>query len=181
MATWSPWNKEIGLRKHWKTIVMAVVVTVIGLSVVAAAYGATKSGSAKRSRTFAGACAQLLRNPQAAQDMQALRAEHQQEMQDWWTRYGADPTSAEAQAALKALRTEHWNDMKALFDKYGIKLPANAGPGSLGFGMMGAGGGCGGAGCGQGGVGCGSIGQGSATGTGYGMMGGGGMMGGWSY
>jgi hypothetical protein len=169
------------LRRHWKTIVMAVVVTVLGLSVVAAAYGATKAGSTKRARTFAGACAQLFKDPKAVEDMQALRAEHRQDMQAWWVKYGSDPTSADAQAALKALRTEHWNEMKALFERYGVKLPANAGPGSLGFGMMGGGAGCGGAGCGQNGVGCGGFGQNGGTGTGYGMMGGGGMMGGYTY
>ena len=175
------------MRKHWKTILIAAVVAVVGLSVVAAAYGATKSGSGKRARSFAGACTQLLKNPQAVKDMQALRAEHQKEMQDWSTKYGSDPTSADAQAALKALRAEHWNDMKALFEKYGVKLPANAGPGSLGgYGMMGSGG-CGGAGCGQAGVGCGGLGQGGTTGAGMmgggsGMMGGGtGMMGGYTY
>ena len=168
------------MRKHWKTMVLAVVVTVIGLSVVAAAYGATRSGNAKRAKTFAGACAQLFKNPQAAADMQALRLEHQQEMQSWWEKYGSDPTSADAVAALKALRTEHWNDMKALFEKYGVKLPAGAGPGSMGgFGMMG--GGCGGAGCGQGGAGCGGFGQNGNGGAGYGMMGGAGMMGGYTY
>jgi hypothetical protein len=165
-------TKESGVRKHWKTLAIAAVVAVLGLSVVAAAYGATKgSGSTKRTRTLAGACAQLFKNPQAVQDMQALRAEHQKEMQEWSTTYGNDPTSADAQAALKALRTEHWNDMKALFEKYGVKLPANAGPGNGGYGMMG-GGGCGGAGCGAGGVGCGGLGQSGSTGTGYGMMGG---------
>ncbi len=155
-------------------MVVAVVVAVLGLSVVAVAYGATKSGSGKRPRSFAAACAQLFKDPQAVKDMQALRGEHQKEMQDWWARYGSDPRSAEARAALKALRTEHWNDMKALFEKYGVKLPANAGPNSLGgFGMM-RGGGCGGAGCSAAGAGCGGSGQGSGTGAGYGgMMGGG--------
>ena len=161
------------MRRHWKTIVMVAVVAALGLSVVAAAYGATRSGNTKRARTFSGACAQLFKNPQAVTDMQALRAEHQQEMQAWWDKYGKDPSSAEAVAALKELRTEHWNDMKALFDKYGVKLPANAGPGSLGgYGMMGGGGGCGGGGCGQGGGGCGGFGQNGNTGAGYGMMGG---------
>ena len=169
------------MRKQWKTIVIVAVVAALGLSVVAAAYGATRSGNTKRARSFAGACQQLFKNPQAVEDMQALRAEHQQEMQAWWSKYGSDPTSAEAVAALKELRTEHWNDMKALFDKYGVKLPANAGPGIMGgFGMMGGGGGCGGGGCGQGGAGCGGFGQGGITGAGYGMMGGG-MMGGYTY
>ncbi len=56
---------ESGVRRHWKTMVITVVVAVLGLSVVAAAYGATKSGSSKKSRTFAAACAQLLKDPQA--------------------------------------------------------------------------------------------------------------------
>jgi hypothetical protein len=174
-------TKESGVRKHWKTLAIAAVVAVLGLSVVAAAYGATKgSGSTKRTRTLAGACAQLFKNPQAVQDMQALRAEHQKEMQQWWATYGNGPTGADAQAALKELRAEHWNDMKALFDKYGVKLPANARPGNAGYGMMGGGAGCGGAGCGAGGAGCGGFGQSGTTGTGYGMMGGG-MMGGTTY
>jgi hypothetical protein len=163
------------LRKRWKTIVIAVMVAAIGLSVVAAAYGATKTTRAGKGR---GACGTLMKNPQAVKDMQALRAEHQKEMQAWWDKYGSDPNSAEAQAALKALRTEHWNDMKALFRKYGVELPANAGPGTCGGGngMMGGGsGGCGGGGC---------AGGNDTTGTGYGngMMGGGsGMMGGYAY
>jgi hypothetical protein len=156
------------LRKRWKTIVIAVMVAAIGLSVVAAAYGATKTTRAGKGR---GACGTLMKNPQAVKDMQALRAEHQKEMQAWWDKYGSDPNSAEAQAALKALRTEHWNDMKALFRKYGVELPANAGPGTCGGGngMMGGGsGGCGGGGC---------AGGNDTTGTGYGN----GMMGGYAY
>ena len=166
------------MKRHWKTIVIAVVVATIGLSVVAAAYGATRSGKSTRTRALAGACAQLMSNPQAVQDMQLLRAEHQKDMQDWWTKYGSAPNSADAQTALKALRTEHWNDMKQLFQKYGIKVPAGAGPGSLGgFGMMGGAYG----GCGAGGGGCGGAGNGGAAGAGYGGMMGGGMMGGWTY
>ena len=66
------------MKKNWKAIVMVAVVAALGLSVVAAAYGATRSGNTKRARTFSGACAQLFKNPQAVTDMQALRAEHQQ-------------------------------------------------------------------------------------------------------
>ena len=159
------------MRNRWKTIVIAVMVAAIGLSVVAAAYGATKTSRAGKGRA---ACGALMKNPQAVKDMQVLRAEHQKEMQAWRDQYAGDPSGAEAQAALKALRTEHWNDMKALFEKYGVALPANAGPGVCGggAGMMGGGnggnGGCGGGGC--------------AGGNGTGMMGGGsGMMGGYTY
>jgi hypothetical protein len=166
-------RKESCVRKHWKTMVVAVVVAVLGLSVVAVAYGATKSGPGKKPRSFAAACAQLFKDPQAVADMQALRAEHQKEMQEWWAEYGGSPRSDDAVAALKALRVEHWTDMKALFGKYGVKLPANAGPNSLGgYGMMG-GGGCGGGGCGPAGAGCGGLGQGAGGGFG-------GMMGGWT-
>ena len=156
------------MRNRWKTIVIAVMVAAIGLSVVAAAYGATKTTRAGKGRA---ACGALMKNPQAVKDMQVLRAEHQKEMRAWRDKYAGDPSGAEAQAALKALRTEHWNDMKALFEKYGVALPANAGPGACGGGngMMGGGsGGCGGGGC--------------AGGNGNGMMGGGnGMMGGCTY
>ena len=92
-------------------------------------------------------------------------------MQNWSDKYGSDPSSAEAQAALQTLRQEHWNDMRDLFKKYGVTAPQGAGPAS---GQRS--GGCGGA--------CGGYGSGSGTqGTGYGMMGSGsGMMGGgWSY
>jgi len=157
------------LRNRWKTIVIAVTVAAIGLSLVAVAYGATKTTRAGKSR---GACATLMTNPQAVKDMQALRAEHQKDMQAWWDKYGSDPNSAAAQAAMQALRTEHWNDMKALFEKYGVAVPATAGPGTCGNGgngMMG-GGGCGGAGGGAGCAGPGSAG--ANNGGGNGMMGG---------
>ena len=50
--------------------------------------------------------------------MQALRVEHQKDMQAWIAQYGSDPTSAEAQAALQKLRQEHWNDMRGLFKQF---------------------------------------------------------------
>jgi hypothetical protein len=158
------------MKRHWRTIGIVTAVVVIALSVVAVAYGATRT-----TRRAAGnaACGALMSNPKAVKAMQGLRAEHRQEMQAWIDQYGADPSSAEAQAALKALREEHWNDMRDLFKKLGIEAPAGVGPG----GMMGGPGGCGAA-CGGAGSGAGAQG----TGYGSGMMGSsGGMMGGWSY
>jgi hypothetical protein len=156
------------VKRHWKTILLVGVVAAIALSAVAVASGATTKQAAKRGAR-GGACGVLMSNPQALKDMQALRAEHQQEMQGWSDKYGSDPASAEAQAALQALRQEHWNDMRDLFEKYGVTVPQGAGPGA-GRSSGGCGGACGG--------------NGSATGsqgTGYGMMGsGGGMMGGGS-
>jgi len=170
------------VRKHWKMIVIAAAVAILGLSVVAVASGAAKVKNPFRGRA---ACGQLMSNPKAVKAMQALRVEHRAEMQKWYDAYGDAPAGAEAQAALKALRTEHWNDMKALFKQFGITVPTGTGPGACGGqgGMMGGGGmmGNGGNGaCGAAGGGAGCAGPGSGTGnqgTGYG----GGMMGGASY
>jgi hypothetical protein len=161
------------VKKHWKMIVIAAAVAVVGLSVVAVASGAAKVKNPFRGRA---ACGQLMSNPKAVAAMQALRSEHRQEMQAWYDKYGADPTATDAQAALKTLRQEHWSDMKALFEKSGVEVPEGAGPGTCGGqgGMMGGGNGsCGGAG---GGAGCAGPGSGN-QGAGYG----GGMMGGASY
>ena len=175
------------MKQHWKMIVIAAVVAVLGLSVVAVAYGATKSQGSARGQA---ACGQLMSNPKAVAAMQALRDEHRQDMQTWYDKYGQTPDSKEAQAALKALRAEHWNEMKALFKQFGITVPKGTGPGACGTqggmmgggqgGMMGGGNGsCGGAG----GAGCAGPSAGTqGTGCGNGMMGGsGGMMGGASY
>ena len=170
------------MRKHWKMIVIAAAVAVVGLSVVAVASGAAKVKNPFRGRA---ACGQLMSNPKAAEAMRALRDEHRREMQAWYGKYGANPRSAEALAVLKALRTEHWNDMKALFEQFGIQVPKGTGPGACGGqgGMMGGAGmvGNGGNGpCGGAGGGAGCAGPGSGTGnqgTGYG----GGMMGATSY
>ena len=87
------------MRKRWKTVVTAAAVAVIALSVVAAAYGVTRATGTANGR---GACAALMSNPQAVKDMQALRIEHQKDMQAWWDTYGSAPNSAAAQAALVA-------------------------------------------------------------------------------
>lgn len=163
------------MKKNWKLIVIVAVVTVLGLSVVAVAFGA-----AKVKNPFSGraACGQLMSNPKAVAAMRALRDEHRQEMRAWHDKYGADMTSAAAKAALKTLRQEHWNDMKALFKEFGIKAPKGVGPAVRGGqgGMMG---GDGNGPCGRGaGPGCAGSGLGTGIqGPGYG----GGMMGGASY
>ena len=144
---------------------MVAVVAAVALSVVAVAYGATRTQTERRAAGN-GACGVLMNDPEALDAMQALRAEHQNERQAWYELYGSDPSSAGAQTALQELREEHWNDMRGLFEELGIEVPEGAGPG----GMMGRGGGCGG--------GCGGAGQGAGYG---GMMGsGGGMMGNWN-
>ncbi len=154
------------MRRHWKTILLVAVVAAIALSMVAVAYGATTKQTA-RSGAHGGACGAPMSNPQALKDVQALRVEHQQDMQAWSDQYGSDPSGAEAQAALQKLREEHRNEMRDLFKKYGVTASQGAGPGT---GQRG--GGCGGT--------CGGYGSTSdVQGTGYGVMGsGGGMMGG---
>ena len=124
------------MKRHWRTIALVTAVVVIALSVVAVAYGATRTTRRAAGNT---ACGALMSNPKAVKAMQSLRAEHRQEMQAWIDKYGADPSSAEAQAALKSIREEHRNDMRDLFKRLGIKVPAGVGPG----GMMRGSGGCG--------------------------------------
>jgi hypothetical protein len=155
------------VKKHWRTLAIAAAAAVIGLSVAAVASGAAPVKDPFRGRA---AWSQLMGNPRAVAETQALRAQHRKDMQAWYDKYAADPKSAEAQAALQALRRGHWNEMKALFEKLGIEVPAGAGPGIRGAGGGTVGGGlCGGAG------GCGRPASGSRVqGSGYG----GGMMGG---
>lgn len=158
------------MRGHWKTIIILAVVAAVALSVVAVAYGATRSTTRRAAGN--GACGALMSNPKALKAMRELRAEHQKDMQAWNQRYGSDPSSAEAQAALKELRAEHWSDMRDLFKEFGIKAPTSAGPGS---GMMrgsgGCGGACGGAGATVTGAQGAGYGGGMMGGSGYGMMG----------
>jgi len=60
----------------------------------------------------------LTDNPAAMQAWLQLRADHMQDMQTWYDTYKADPTSAQAQAALHDLWTKNWNDMKAFYQQY---------------------------------------------------------------
>jgi uncharacterized membrane protein YgcG len=167
-------------------IAVLVAVVAMGLSVVGVAWG---SSAARTHTRRAGACRTLMSNPQAVKEMRALRAEHQKDMQAWFSQYGSDPNSAAAKAALQQLRQSHWGDMKTLCDKYGVKVPSGSGSGSgsgVGAGACGGSGGMRGGGGSCGGGGSGGLGGGSGstrrTGFGQGMMGsGGGMMGGLSY
>jgi hypothetical protein len=163
------------VKRNWKTVAVVAAVAAIALTVVAVAYGATGAGKGSGRATSRGACGALMSNPKALNAMQALRAKHQAEMQAWNTRYGSDPMSAEAQAALQKLREEQWNDMRKLFGQYGSKAPVTGGPGGVMPGVER--GGCGGA-CGA----AGASGSGQGTGSGGGMMGSaGGMMGAATY
>ena len=75
---------------------MVAVVAAVALSVVAVAYGATRTQTERRAAGN-GACGVLMNDPVALDAMQALRAEHQKERQAWYELYGSDPSSAGAQ------------------------------------------------------------------------------------
>ena len=154
------------MRRHWKTIAVVAAVAAIALSVVAVAYGATRTTTTRRAAGN-GACGALMSNPKALKAMQELRAEHQADMQAWYDQYGSDPRAPRRRPRSSSCVEEHWNDMQQLFKKFGIKAPSRPGQGG---GMMGGAGGCGGA--------CGGAGAvrhgGQGTGYGGGMMGGGG-------
>ena len=111
------------MRRYWKTVALVAVVVAVALSVVAVAYGTTRS-TAKGRAGGNGACGTLMSNPEALKAMQALRADHQKDMRAWYDEYGSDPASVDAQAALQRLREEHRSDMRQLFDKLGVKAPA---------------------------------------------------------
>ena len=82
------------MRGRWKRVALVAAVAAVALSVVAVAYGATRTSSATGRATRSGACGALMSNPEALKAMQALRVEHQKEMQAWNAQYGSDPTSS---------------------------------------------------------------------------------------
>jgi hypothetical protein len=159
----------------------AVAVAVLAVAAIAAAFGGLDRGpsfgrmdggmmfaadGAGTRGEGSGGCggSGLMQDPQAREEMWALRGEHQDEMRAWWDEYGDDPQSDEAQEALGKLREEHRADMLKLFDKYGVTPPDDFGQGGRGGpatgGCDGSGsGGCGGTGSG----GCGGQGPGSGT------------------
>jgi hypothetical protein len=165
-------GRSVRVKRQWRTIAIVATVAAIALSVVAVAYGATRTS---RDQDGDNACEALAGNAKALDAMRDIRAEHVEEMQAWNDTYGSDPTTAEAQSALQKLRAEHWNDMNELFKRFGVEPSAGAGPGRALRGSGGCGGTCGGAGTGSR---CDA--QASDRGTGM-MSSGDGMMGGWSY
>jgi hypothetical protein len=127
-----------------KVLWTTVSAVVLALSVASVALAATKddSSASPAPQTRGAACGALLDDPAAADELQALCTEHRADMQAWFDAYGADRTSADAQAALAELRTEHRTDMQALLEKYGIDASRCTGGGMMGGGY-GAGNGCG--------------------------------------
>lgn len=163
--------------KMWERALViggAVAVAVVGVAAVATGFGAVDRGvpfggmgggmmvaadgdgwSDQGWRGCGGSS--LMQDPQAREEMWALREEHRDEMQAWWDKYGDDPQSSEAQEAFGKLREEHRADMLQLFEKYGVTPPDDFGEG--GRGGFGLGGGAGSGGCGgPGGAGSGGCG-----------------------
>jgi hypothetical protein len=134
--------------KRWT---LPLALGAIGLVALAAVFGVSRATAAtSMHRTATGAHSgsagrdRLMSDPAAVKAMQPLHAEHVKDMQAWQGRYGADPKSAGAQAALKTMRREHVREMRAAFRKLGIKVPAGACDTSMmdganGTGMMGGG------------------------------------------
>jgi hypothetical protein len=140
-----------------KVLWITVASVVLALSVASVAFAAVQddSSAAPAPQTRGAACGALLDDPAAADELQALRTEHRTDMQAWFDKYGADRSSAEAQAALTDLRAEHQSEMQALLEKYGIDASLCTGSGMMGGhggGMMSGGYGAGngvGNGCGM--------------------------------
>ncbi len=80
----------------------------------------------------------LKNNAQFRADFAKLREQMRADMQAWFKRYGSDPRSAAAVAAMKTLRTQQQTALKALFTKYGVTLNGHLmGPGMMGRGFGG--------------------------------------------
>jgi len=147
---------------------IGVAAVVVALSAATVAFAATQRSTAGSAPTHAATPTlgslrgAMMGGAVTVKDMRGLHAEHQADIQAWFDKYGADPSSAVARTALAKLRAEHWNDMRALLKNYGI----NAGTTGRGTMMGGSGAGYGGM---MGGAGYGSS---TGTGTGTGMMGG---------
>jgi hypothetical protein len=129
---------------------LPLVIGAVGLVALAATFGvarATAETSMHRASASAQGngtgCERLMSDPAAMKAMQPLHAKHVQDMQAWRERFGQDPTSTEAQAALKAMRKEHVGEMRSALKEAGIKVPAgivcdaSMVDGTNGAGMMG--------------------------------------------
>ena len=121
--------------KRWT---LPLVLGAVGLVALVAGFGASGATATSMYRAANGVqgggagCERLMNDPAAVKVMQTLRGEHVMDMQAWDARYGTDPQSDEAQAALKAMRKEHAREMRAALKKLDIKVPT----GACGAGMM---------------------------------------------
>jgi hypothetical protein len=130
---------------------LLLVIGVVSIVALAAMFGVSRAtASTAMHRVAAGTqgdnsgCSRIMGDPAAMQAMQPLHAEHVKDMQAWRDRYGSDPKSTEAKAALATMRREHVREMRAAFQKLGIKVPAGVCSTSMmdgtnGAGMMSAG------------------------------------------
>lgn len=127
--------------KRWT---LPLVLGAVGLVALAVGFGASRTTATAVPRALGSAhnggagCERLMSDPAAVKAMQPLHAEHVKDMQAWQARYGTDPQSNEARAALKTMRKEHVREMRAAFKKLGIKVPAGACDSSMMDGMNGA-------------------------------------------
>src|SRR5450759_2128838 len=116
--------------KRWT---LPLVLGAVGLVALAAAFGVSRATAATSmhlastaAQSGSAGCYRLMSDPASSKAMQPLHTAHVKDMQAWQERYGKDPTSAEAQAALKTMRKQHVREMRAAFKKLGIKVPAGA-------------------------------------------------------
>jgi hypothetical protein len=125
---------------------LLLVIGAVSIVALAAMFGVSRAtASTAMHRVAAGTqgdksgCSRIMGNPTAMKAMQPLHAEHVKDMQAWRDRYGSDPKSAEAKAALATMRREHVREMRTAFKKLGIKVPAGACSRSMMDGTSGAG------------------------------------------
>ncbi len=87
-------------------------------------YVAAASGSAERGGGLRDQIRDLMSSDAFRADAAELRDAHEAAMDAWWDKYGDDPRSAEAVAALEKLRDEQRAKMNALLEKHGVDTSA---------------------------------------------------------
>src|SRR5450830_1018306 len=103
--------------KRWT---LPLVLCAVALVALAAAFGVSRATAATSmhlastaAQSGSAGCYRLMSDPASSKAMQPLHTAHVKDMQAWQERYGKDPTSAEAQAALKTMRKQHVREMLA--------------------------------------------------------------------
>jgi hypothetical protein len=89
----------------------------------------------------AGPALDVLEDPEARAEVEALRERHRAEMREWWEKYGDAPRGEAAQEELRGLREQHREELRAMLAGYGVDLPAGLrfGEGGRARGMFGTG------------------------------------------
>ena len=114
------------MSKRTKIAIVSLTAVLV-LAVTATAFAAGGDGLRHRLHGGGGTCAGLMQSGDSSSAMRQLRNEHMNEMQAWFDKYGADPTSPAARDALLAMRKHHSEEMRGLVGRSGGMMNPGAG------------------------------------------------------